>query len=903
MKKKFLLALLAAAFLCQSVHAAQSQDAGKVVEKNTGETGDKVEATMAEAEKAAYQEVKKEILTRLPNGLLVYIIQDTRFPLACSRLYVRAGSAMEEAGQAGISHVLEHMVFKGTSHRPKGEVARDVEALGGYLNAATSFDKTWYLTDMPAQHWKIGMDVLKDMAFQATLDPAELEAEKNVVISELQRGEDSPMRKLFENLQVAALKNTVYGRPIIGYEETIRKLSVADLKAYVAKWYQPQNMMLLVCGDIKPNEVLAHAAELFGDLKNTSDLNVIEPFDVANAADGSEKVQVERGPWSKVYFGLALPAPALANLKSVDLDVLCYLLGGDGTSTFYQKYKYEKQLVDSIDIGNMSLARAGMLSITATLDADKLETFWNELSVDLAKLSASLFDNDAIVRARFNLADSMDRAGETLNGLAAWKGSLQFDLGGEIGEKNIRFAQQNVGKTQLDESIADWFVPSRARVRILASKDAAIPDIAGILEKNWPTAQSLPEMRVANIKNVPQVVNFENNCKLILLPDDSAPYVAMDFIMSGGNALLNENQQGLANLTARLLSDGCGSMSRLVLERWLAERATSLGARAGLQTFRISIDGPSRFLTDIFGLLRDVLRKPKFDSADFQREVNDMKSAIKQRNDRPLSYMFSKINPFLFPRGQIYGYDSLGDDQLLDSFTVLSVRDFWARQSGQPWILAVAGSYNLEDVLKFAKDLPSPRGKEVEVSQPEWNMAQKDLGLTLPDRNQAHLMRIFPTVPMRDADTPGLMLLESVLSGQSGLLFSELRDEQGLGYTVTAFNRSMPEAGFMAFYIGTTPENMARAKEGFDKIIERLKTRPLPAETLRAGANRLLGEYLRGRQSLASRADDAATNAILGYPQDFEKILIEKAAALTPDDVQAIARKYLNNPYEVTLLP
>ena len=93
------------------------------------------------------------ILTRLPNGLLVYILRDARFPLVCTRLYVRTGSANEEPQHAGISHVLEHMVFKGTDHRPKGQIARDVEALGGYLNAATSFDKTWYLTDMPARHW------------------------------------------------------------------------------------------------------------------------------------------------------------------------------------------------------------------------------------------------------------------------------------------------------------------------------------------------------------------------------------------------------------------------------------------------------------------------------------------------------------------------------------------------------------------------------------------------------------------------------------------------------------------------------------------------------------------------------------------------------------------------------
>ena len=140
------------------------------------------------------------MLVRLKNGLTVYIIRDSRFPLVCTRLFVGTGSANETAEQAGISHVLEHMVFKGTEKRPKGQVARDVESLGGYLNAATSFDKTWFITDMPAKHWKTGMDVVKDMAFHPSLDPAELEAEKDVIVSDLKGGDDTPTRRLYNAL-------------------------------------------------------------------------------------------------------------------------------------------------------------------------------------------------------------------------------------------------------------------------------------------------------------------------------------------------------------------------------------------------------------------------------------------------------------------------------------------------------------------------------------------------------------------------------------------------------------------------------------------------------------------------------------------------------------------------------
>lgn len=845
-----------------------------------------------------------KILARLPNGLLVYIFRDKRFPLVCTRLYVRAGSANEEPAQAGISHLLEHMVFKGTSHRPKGQVAKEVEALGGYLNAATSFDKTWYITDMPAAYWRTGMDVVKDMAFGASLDKNELEAEKNVVISELQRGEDDPQRKLYESLQIAGLKNTVYGRPIIGYEKTIRSVTTEDLKAYVKRWYQPQNMMLLVGGDIEPDEVLAHAQKLFGGLKNHSDLAVPQPLDVRDASEGSPVVEVSRGPWSKVYLGIALPVPGFQDLRSIELDVLSYLLGGDGTSLFYQKYDYEKRLVDSISVGNMSLSRAGLMTITATLAPEKTNDFWQDLTKDLAKISAKDFSLEAIARARFNLEDNLDRVRETLNGMASWEGEVQFDLGGAQGEENIRFTQANVNAEQLQNAIDAWLDPARARVRVLAPAGADMPDFEAIMEANWKIPRrTVPKAAEPADAASREIINLDNGCSLILLPDNSAPYVAMNLKMSGGNALLRPNQQGLAHLTALLLTDGCGDKDNPALEKWFAERAAGVSAHAGAQTFGLSLSGPARFNKDYFEIFRDILRKPRFDPPELKREVENMEAAIRRRNDQPLSFMFSRLNPFLFPDNQTYGYDSLGDPETLARFNVVNVRDFWTIQSGQPWTLAISGQFDREDVLNFAKSLPLPHAKKFQPRAPAWNDRAKDLDLTLPGRNQAHLLLVFKTVGADDPAAPALMLLQTALSGQSGMLFSKLRDEQGLGYTVTAFNRFMPQTGFLAFYIGTTPDKLEQARKGFDEVISLVRHGILTGKELKAAANQLLGDYLRDRQSLASRAGEAATDRVLGYPQDFQEIRIEKAATLTPEDIKNTAVRYLVEPYCIVLKP
>lgn len=845
------------------------------------------------------------MLVRLKNGLTVYIIRDSRFPLVCTRLFVGTGSANETAEQAGISHVLEHMVFKGTEKRPKGQVARDVESLGGYLNAATSFDKTWFITDMPAKHWKTGMDVVKDMAFHPSLDPAELEAEKDVIVSELKGGDDTPTRRLFEDLQVAGLAHTVYGRPIIGFEKTIRAVTADDLRAYIRTWYQPQNMMLLVAGDIDPKAVLAHAEELFGDLKNDTILPEPAPVQLEGAA-GGPRVEVTYGPWNKVYLGIALPAPALGDQRSIDLDVLAYALGGDGTSQFYRKYRYEKQLVDSISVGNMSLNRAGLFYMVAQLDADKVEPFWQEFTRDLAALDAGKITPDVIERARFNYEDGMDRASETLDGLTSWKATVQFELGGPQGEVNVRHALAAVDSARLRQAQDLWLRPDQVRVRVLAPEKAKLPDLDAILQHNWPAPAVERQKAAAAAEKVGkrEIVDLGQGRTVILQPDRTIPYVSLEILRPGGNALLKPADQGLAQLTAATLTDGCGTRDLDAMERFVAERAASLSASAGVQSFTVSLTGPARFNADYFALLGDLLHKPTFAEKDVRRQADTLKAALVRRQDNPMSFMGSKINGFLFPGGQPYGFDGLGTAENQDRFGPGDVQAFWKQQNAQPWILSVAGDFDREKVLAFARSLPVPTAPAVDVPQPTWG-ADKRLPLSLPGRQQAHLLLAFHAVPLDHPDAPALMLLESVLSGQSGLLFNKLRDEQGLGYTVTAFYRSLPEAGFMAFYIGTTPRNLDVARQGFSGIIKDIKTDLLPAELLAKGLNRMEGSYYRGRQSLGARADEAASERLLGQPQDFQKRLLEKAAKVTPEQLREVARKYLlvDKMYEVTLLP
>ena len=154
-------------------------------------------------------------------------------------------------------------------------------------------------------------------------------------------------------------------------------------------------------------------------------------------------------------------------------------------------------------------------------------------------------------------------------------------------------------------------------------------------------------------------------------------------------------------------------------------------------------------------------------------------------------------------------------------------------------------------------------------------------------------------------DAPAFALLQDVLNGQGGLLFTELRDKQGLGYSVGAISRLTAASGWMAFYIGTDVDKVEQAKGAFADIIRRLQEKPLPAAVLKASCNQMNGSYYRERQTLGSRSSEAAILLTVGQPLDYEKDIIASAAKLKPADVQKLAKQYLRmqDAYVVTVLP
>src|SRR3990167_5083569 len=194
--------------------------------------------------------------TKLDNGMTVILEEDHSARVVAVQMFVRVGSADETEKEAGIAHVFEHMLFKGTEKRKVGQIAGEVEAAGGYINAYTSYDNTVYHLAVASRYFDTGLDIISDAIQRSSFHPNELKKELEVVLEEIRMNEDNPGRTLYKNILSTAFTTHPYKRPVIGFTDTVKTFSREQILDFFKKWYIPNNMVLVVVGDFDKNKAL-----------------------------------------------------------------------------------------------------------------------------------------------------------------------------------------------------------------------------------------------------------------------------------------------------------------------------------------------------------------------------------------------------------------------------------------------------------------------------------------------------------------------------------------------------------------------------------------------------------------------------------------------------------------------
>ncbi|MCF8108569.1 MAG: insulinase family protein [Desulfohalobiaceae bacterium] len=829
----------------------------------------------------------------LPNGLQVLVQEDDRHPLVVMRLYVRAGSAYEQTSESGISHLIEHMAFKGADGQERGRAAETIEGAGGSLNAATGFDQTVYMVDLPADHWHLGLTTLYELCFGPPPGPEELELEKNVILAEMAKNQDNPRHCLFEQMQGIVWKGTGYERPIIGTRETLLGLSSEAILDYVRRTYLPQSMLLVVCGQVRSQEIVKAARELF--IRAGTKVTGRHPAcSFSRTPSSVPELQLVPTKWKKAYAAFGFPAPPFSDFDSVPLELACYILGGDTSSRWYAGYRFEKELVDQFGISPILLEQGGMIFVNVQLDPGKVRPFCREWRRDIIRLQDAAVRSSELERAKVNLEDALLQSKETLAGLASKIGHFQFF------EKSVQTEERYLDQIRrattedVHKALSDYLQLDRMQAVFLLPEDCEIDeaDLEGALGLPRPGPADRAGPVRLKAKNQPSVQDLGQGCRLVLLPDDSLPYTALDLTWLGGDQLLGETEQGLAALTARSLIKGAGSRDAQQIRELLSKRAGYLQGLANRDQMSILAKFPTRFSAEILEVLEDMIQQPVFAPREVGLCAADQVSRIIERCDHPLGLLSREIFPFLFS-GHAYGYYHLGEPDAVEGFQPEDLQRFWSLQRACPWVLSVCGHFEQERIEATARQLLHRAGHQpCTWSAPKWSPV-KQLELEMQDRNQAHLLLVFPVPGLGSSQDAGIALTKKILAGQDGLLFKELRDRQGLGYAVSPLLSTNPGVGFLGFYIGTSADTVDQAVDAFQEVILRLQDHPVDSERLDRARNLLQAEFYRERQGLLSRCSEASDLQIYDLPLEYYQEMIHKAQTLTPKAVQDFIRSFL----------
>jgi predicted Zn-dependent peptidase/DMSO/TMAO reductase YedYZ heme-binding membrane subunit len=306
----------------------------------------------------------------LPNGVVLITQEHRASDVVALQLWVRVGGRDEAPAELGLSHYLEHMLFKGTPTRPPGSIDAQLEGLGGNSNAFTSYDYTHYDVVVPVAGMRAAADILADIAVNASFVPAELESEKKVVFEEMNLTEDDPERFLTRRLTEAAYVGHPYGRPVLGTRELIGALTRDTLNAYYKKHYVPGNMAFVVIGAVTHAQARAVAQETVGRLTGPAPARPAGP--AARPLTAASGVDVKR-PEQQAYLGLAWHAAAYGNTDIYAVDLLSYVLGDGPSSRLNQVLREQRGLVQTIESSYVPRQQSGLFSVTARLDAKNLE--------------------------------------------------------------------------------------------------------------------------------------------------------------------------------------------------------------------------------------------------------------------------------------------------------------------------------------------------------------------------------------------------------------------------------------------------------------------------------------------------------------------------------------------------
>jgi len=840
-------------------------------------------------------------ITTLPTGQKVIIKEVKDNKIVKIDTWINTGSINENENEAGISHFLEHLFFKGTQKYPTGMMDKILDSKGAQTNAATSKDYTHYYIQIPSEHFDLALELHSNMLLDPLIPRKELERERPVVIEEISKCKDSVTNRLFDNLFKAVYSNSnhPYQRNVIGKKEVIENLTREEILSYYKKFYTPDAFTTVIVGDIDTQDTLKKVESAFKTSNKNKQTKIKYPK--IKPINKIERIE-ETMDINKTYLIMGFLAPKFEiENDNYALDVLSTILSSGKSSILNQQLKEKKELVLSIDTGNYSQKDSGLFYIMATLNPNKEELVEKEILNEIIKIQNGNLDNTIIEKAKNLIKTNTYYSRESISNISD---DLGYDFTFSTNQKYYENYLKNIDKVSKKDII------NVAKKYLITDKYA----ISIVRPENFK--------KISNVQNSTtqgdiKLVEQKEDTKFFILPNKASlitknrasnKIIALNISIKGSKAI--EKIPCSSSLTALSLTTGTKNYTNAELAQYLDENGIKLKATSSSDVFSILLQTTKDNLENALYILDEVINKPAFNEYEIEKIKQRKIQELKAISDSPSNYVFDEFKKQAY-LNSIYGQNSTFVLNHIQKVKKDDIKEFYSRIiNPENMTISVVGDIDenyiaqkLNSIIKENKTSEkfSFKNYKIETFKPTKNYENTIYKKEVQSNWLALGFKTCDVFNRKDIAT--LNVINAILGeGMSSRLFTKLREEQGLAYAVgSTVSTNILDSVFIA-YIATNEQNIEKAKQGILEEFEILKKEMVTTEELNNAKDKILGNFLSALETNMDKASLLAWYNILELNlnafEDYQNLIKN----VSQSDIIETANKYFSNPYIYTVI-
>ncbi|MFO1379922.1 MAG: pitrilysin family protein [Chitinivorax sp.] len=852
---------------------------------------------------------------RLPNGLRILLAPDASKPTTTVNITYLVGSRHENYGETGMAHLLEHLLFKGTPNNRN--ITQELSKRGMRPNGTTWVDRTNYFETFAANdsnlEWALQMEA--DRMVNSFIARKDLDTEMTVVRNEMERGENSPARILWEKVLASAYQWHNYGKSTIGARSDVENVKIENLQAFYHKYYQPDNAVLVVSGKFDEAKTLGLIQNHFGAIARPTRL--LEPtYTVEPAQDGAREVVLTRiGDIQLLNALYHIPAGTHADFAPIA--VLSEVLGSTPSGRLHKALVETKKAVGA-DADAYSMAEPGYITFNTELRKTDSATEARKIMLDVIEnVSHKPISEQEVEIAKSSMLNDFEkvlndptRLGISLSE-AISKGDWRTFFLYRDRIEAVKAADVNrVAQTYLLASNRTFghFIPTDKPARV------EVPQVASVTElvKDYKGKPALAageafDPSPENIDARTFKAQLPNGMKLALLPKKNrGETVFISFNLHFGDEKSLFGNRSVSGFTAGMLMRGSKKYTREQLQIELDRLRTKLGVSGEGQVVTVGVETVRKNLPQVLTLMREILRQPAFPQQEFEQlrkqVLADLEASRTQPDavaQRALARHFN-----VYPKGDIRYSGTVEEDAAaVNALTLAQLKRFYTGFYGANHAqMALVGDFDRAEAEALVQSLFgdwNSKAAYTRVPTPFHATAAARLKLETPDKANASFLAGL-ALPLRDSapDYPALTVGNYILGGGflNSRLAMRLRQKEGLSYGAGSFlsASSDEESGSFGAYAIYAPQNLDKLLAGFREELERaLKDGFTEQEIAEAKTGILQSSQLRRAQD-GSLAGTLAAYQRLGRDMKFVADFEAKLKALTPEQVLTAMRKYID---------